>query len=264
MKLDPNITQDIQNWLNTPEQERDIKAGADLMLSLNRNRALYNSIIRRPDKFLPKLVYELKKYLRMRLDNMAVADVVRMEQRVIPSVAGIIENPPVLSTDDELPAGHVALGRRPDHNSLPENIRELWESNEARYRQINVLFNELKAMRDSKPCDRYEKLVILDELDKTYRSNLEQYDNFRIDSADNAVPENIQTEAGQGNDNALNNARKTISKYRKQLAGLSPDDPQRPVALEKIQAAVNTVLSLEAGFADATREELITLGIKFE
>ena len=85
-KLDNKLTQQIADWLNTPEADRDVRAGADLMLSLNRNRALYNSILRRPDKFMAKLVYELRKFLRMRLDAATAADAAKLEREVMPRV----------------------------------------------------------------------------------------------------------------------------------------------------------------------------------
>lgn len=49
MSLDPQITRRIQQYLDTPETDRDPVAGASLMLQLNRNRALYNSILRKPE-----------------------------------------------------------------------------------------------------------------------------------------------------------------------------------------------------------------------
>lgn len=252
MKQDPKITKAIQDWLNTPEESRDIAAGADLMLSLNRNRALYNSIMLKPKKLLPKLVHELKKFLRLRLDNMATADVVRMEQRVMPAVAMIVEKPIVIDQDDELPEGKVAKGRRKDHDSLPPEIRELWDSNEARYRRIVVLFNELKSMGNLPPCDRYEKLVILDDLDKTYRRNLEMYDAYTPGM-----------EVRADSTAAVNAARKTLSKYRKKVAEMPSDSPKRKLALDKIQTCVNTIVGCHAGLADDTRIELEALGIKF-
>ncbi len=272
MKLDPKVTVAIQNWLNTPEENRDIHAGADLMLSLNHNHALYNSILRRPDKFIPKLVYELRKYLKIRLDNMTSADVVRMEKAVMPSVSHTLQEVPVISTDAELPEGTIAKGRRADHDSLPAEIRELWDSNSERYRDIKVLFNELKAMSDMQPCDRYEKLVILDDLDKKYRENLERYDSFVLAPSspmgDEPQPTDNDAEDVSGacneNEKTINNARKTLSKYRRLLSERDDDDPRRTVALEKIQSAVCAILACGAGVAPDTRDELTGFGIKFE
>lgn len=270
MKFDISVTRAVQEWLNTPEAERDIIKGADLMLSLNRNRALYNSIMRHPDKFTPKLVYELRKFLKMRLDNMAVADVVKMENDVMPRVALTVSAPPEPPIDAELPEAIIARGRRADHDSLPVEIRELWDSNAARHQHIVILFNELKSMGDCPPCDRYEKLAVLDALDKKYRTNLMAYDSYVIPAPMGDVPpaplapEPPVEEVVTDNSKTIGAARKTISKYRKQLSEMAPDDPRRTSALMKIQEAVNALKACGAGVADDTRAELTTLGIYFE
>lgn len=272
MKLDPKVTQAVQDWLNTPEDKRDIVAGARLMLSLNRNRALYNSILRRPEKFVDKLVYELRKHLNIRLANMTMSDVARKEKEVMPLVQQTIDTAPILSTDDELPDGKVALGRRSDHDALPPEIQALWDSNAERYRRIVLLFNELKAMNDLQPCDRFEKVAMLGDLDKTYRDNLRIYDSFVLDTSCSmgdevlpaSAPEDALPEEGSDPEKAVNNARKTLSKYRKLLPGLPEGDPKRQTAIEKIQAAVDTILGCGAGVADDTKAELEVLGIKFD
>lgn len=272
MKLDPKITQALRDWLDTPSDRQDIKTGADLMLSLNRNRALYNSIIRHPEKYKAKLVYELKKYLNMRLANMTVADVSRMEADVIPKVEKIIDQVPVVSPDDELPEGMIALGRRSDHDDLPLEIRQLWDSNADRYKRIVLLFNELKAMSHMQPCDRFEKLHALDIAERKYRDNLARYDAYVADAAhtgDDASPCPDDTGADTGEsgaeiDKAVNNARKTLSKYRKLLTGLSAEDPRRAVALDKIQSAVSVILACGAGVSKDSQAELAVLGIRFE
>lgn len=265
MKLDPKVTQQIQDWLNTPEAERDIRAGAELMLSLNRNKALYNSIILRPEKFKNKLVYELKKYLRIRLDNLTISEVARLEEKIIPRIKETIGNPPAISVDVELPEGSIAKGRRADHDSLPTEIQELWNSNEQRHRRIVILFNEIKAMADAQPCDRYEKLRILDDLDKTYRLNLENYDAY-VPSATVSTATDAETTPAQSVEviKAVGAARKTISKYKKVIADNPDDSLKFETARAKIQAAVNTIKNAGAEFSEATIEELSTIGITFE
>lgn len=263
MKLDPVLTADVQKWLNTPDKERDIRQGATLMLQLNRNRALFNSVMLRPDKFKDKLVYELNKFLRIRLDNMTVAQVASMEAEVLPRVGNTIDDFPVISVENELPAPAVAKGKRPDHDSLPPHIRDLWESNAALYRKIVLLFNELKAMNYAMPCDRYEKLRILDEADKLYRSNLRKYDEY---VAKPAVAHAADDVATNNSDivKAVGAARKTISKYKKIIAE-NPDNLEKiNIAKDKIQSAVSVIRKAGAEFSDNTVAELSSLGIRFD
>lgn len=265
--FDNKLTQDIADWLNTPEDNRDVKAGADMMLSLNRNRALYNTVLRNPAKYMPKLVYELRKYLRMRIDKVTAADAAKIEAQVLPRVEKMLEQQPAISAEDELPDASVAKGKRADHDSLPADIRALWESNGQLHRRIVLLFNELKAMSDALPCDRYEKVRLLAEADKTYRANLERYDSFvapAVADNSNVAASDISAEKSGSVDcvvKAIGAARKRISQYRKQLSGLGSDDPKRPELVEKIQSAVDVILSSGADLSDATKTELRAEGI---
>lgn len=260
MKLNPKLTKDIQQWLDTPEDQRDIRAGADLMLSLNRNRALYNSILKHPEKFLPKLIYELKKYLKIRLANMTTADVARMQQQVMPRVDDLLTHSAVITSEAELPEGVIAAGRRADHDSLPAEIRALWDTNAARYRQIQLLFNECKALSYTHaPCDLFTKLTTLAAAEKKYRRNLELYDSYQPGTP---LPADVvDSVAAAADSSALANARKTLSKYRAKVSKMSADDPQRPEAIEKIRAAASVISAAGAAFAPATLTDLAHLGI---
>ena len=111
--MDNKITEQLTEWLNTPRENRDIPAGAMMLLRLNNNRFLYANILRRPDKFADKLEYELRKHLRIRLDGLTRADVIKLEAQVIPAAKRTLATPPaVISTDDELPEAKVATGPR--------------------------------------------------------------------------------------------------------------------------------------------------------
>lgn len=260
MVLDPVITNKVQEWLNTPDEERDMREGATLMLQLNRNRALYNSVMMRPDKFRDKLVYELKKYLRMRLDNMTVSDVSSMEAEIMPRVKKTVEDMPVVSVDSEIPNAVRAKGKRPDHDSLPDHVRKLWEANGQLHRRIVLLFNELKAMSDALPCDRYEKLRLLDEADKKYRSNMKKYDDYVAPPVCNACAPVQSADVVK----AIGAARKTISKYKKILTEVNQDPEKIQTAKEKIQSAVAVIRNAGAEFSESTVKELSAFGIIFD
>ena len=271
-QLDNKLTEQIKQWLDSPKSERDIIAGATLLLQLNRNRAMFNTITRKPAREADRLEYELKKFLQIRLDEKTIADVKQMDKVVIPSAKKIVENPPVISTDQELPEATKARGRRQDHDSLPAHIRALWDNNLALYQKIKMLFEELKAMEDALPCDRYERLKLLDEADKSYRANLEKYDNY-VKPTDEAVDNDAeQTTAEPASANVspadvakqIGSARKTISKYRTQLAKLiEANDPKADAIRAKLQDCVNIIQTAQANFAPSTQSELEKLGIKF-
>lgn len=247
----------MQDWLNARPADRDFMRGAAMLRSLNRNKALYNTLVRNPGKYMSKLEYELRKHLRIRLHNMSVADVVHMEAEVMPRVASTVATPPTISSDDELPEAHTARGRRADHDSLPQEIQALWDSNATRYRKIVLLFNELKAMADQEPCDRFEKLQMLDELDKQYRHTLEQYDGYLPASATPPLS------AGRTDEEArrLSAARKTLGKYKKVASAADVSDERRTLAITKCRACVAVIRDLGGKFTPEVAAELSALGI---
>ena len=267
LTMDNKFTQQISDWLNTPRTQRDINDGAMMLLRLNNNRFLYANILRRPDKFAEKLEYELRKHLRIRLDGLTRADVIKLEAQVIPAAKKTLATPPaVISTDDELPKAKVATGRRADHDSLPPAVQALWDNNLQLYKTIKNVFEQLKTMENAQPCDRYEYLKILDEADKKYRANLERYDGFVIGNEPDAF-----TAAQDATDNAtddqaarkINAARKTLSKYKKILAkSLEQDNAENAdTAKAKILDSVAAIRHAGGIVGAAVTTELLALGI---
>ena len=48
--MDNKLTKEIQEWLEKESySEEEILAGARMVLKLNKNQALYNTIVRKPD-----------------------------------------------------------------------------------------------------------------------------------------------------------------------------------------------------------------------
>lgn len=95
------------------------------------------------------------------------------------------------STDDaELPSSEsdgvavIRKGKRSDHEFLPAEVAALWDANAKRYKQIKSTFETLKTMEHQEPCDRYELLKILSDLDKRYRADMLTYDSYQVTTAD--------------------------------------------------------------------------------
>lgn len=249
--MDHKFTEKIRTWLNTPVNERSIEEGATMLLQLNRNRILHQNIIRRGVRMMPKLEYELKKHLRIRDDGKTLHEVVAMEKEVMPVVEKIVEKPV---------AEHA--GKREDHDELPEEVQQLWDGNFERYTKIKALFEELKAMEKMQPCDRYEKLKLLDEAEKAYREALSAYDsyvkedNFPTKTEEQPVdPAELATQIG--------NARKYISEGKGKLKKLIDEGNEAKAATlrAKIVERVRTIQQAGAPISDDTFAELSELGI---
>lgn len=174
--MDEKLTAKIQEWLATPAEQRDMVAGATMMLQLNRNRILYQNAIRRPDKFADKVEYELNKFLAMRLANVTTNDVVKLEQKVQKEIVPMIERSFTTAANGEL----QFVGKRADHDSLPDEIQAIYVEQATIAHQMRDLHAKLrlKSGPEYLPCDRYQDLDLLVETAKTYLANWEKYDNY--------------------------------------------------------------------------------------
>lgn len=260
MIMDNKFTEKVQQWLNTPASERDIEAGAMLLLQLNRNRILYNNIVRKPQRFMAKLEYELRKYLKIRLDGYTVQQVAQMEREVIPAVALTLDKgvPAEPSTDEEETTRYI--GRREDHDALPEDIQALYERNGEVYAKLKETFETLKCMENAQACDRYEYLKVLRELDDEYRSNWEKYDHFDPSAATSTEGEN------QSSGQKVSAARKYLSSNKEKLASAieAGDEKKADELRAKMQERIAIILADGGDFDASYKETLEGLGLTFD
>lgn len=266
MYIDDKLTNDMQSWLNTEPAERDLLKGADMVLKLTRNRILFQNISRNPQKFASKIEYELKKYLVIRLDRKTIQDVVKMDKELVPAVAETLAAfQPEISSDDDTPQEAViAKGKRADHDSLPEDIRRLWEDNKDIYFRLKQTFETLKTMKDALPCDRYEYLKQLEELDAKYRDNMYRYDYFNPDaqaagSAESESPEDPAEMAKK-----VSAARGYLSDNKKKLVELKEAGEQDKFdkLLAKVQQKYDFLVSTGNNVSDDQVNALRELGLK--
>lgn len=157
--MDHQFTRQMQEWLNSKhESDAEIIKGADMLFRLNRNRFYHVRATRQPQAYRTNIEYELNKFLKIRLDNMTIEEVRKMNDIVISEAQAIIaegeaenngenqgksekngdsieEN---ASTDDtELPSSDsdgvavVRKGKRKDHDFLPKEVADLWDKRQA-------------------------------------------------------------------------------------------------------------------------------------
>lgn len=272
--MDKQLTEKIQAWLSEEHSSEDkIREGAELLLSLNRNRILYANICNKPSRpqWKDKLEYELRKHLNIRLDGFTRDEVIRLDVRVSKEVDAILGD----GWEKTDPDGSVMIqlkGKRQDHDALPDSIKQLFQSNHERYMKIRALHATLRTMENAPSCDRYEYLKQLDELDTEYRRNMEQYDAYVIeDSGDGGSAPSETTKAGDHQVVTVN--RTWISRNKPKLAKLkeaADADENDMVARQAYDdfAGVFTgkvieVLRNGGEFQDKLKSELESLGIVF-
>lgn len=243
--MDPKITQQIQNWLNTPREQRNIAAGAMLLLKINRNQVLYNNILHNPAKLHDKLEYELNKQLQWRLQQVTHEQVVEMEDKVQQIAAKRS-----LAAQQENPANEFKQGKREDHDDLPEDIQVLYVENKSILQKMRDLHAQLRIIQNGRPgytckdSDKYPFLQELIKLDKQYRDNWARYDNFDLKTAESIE----KLDSRQENRRALAFINFNKKKYRVQ-----PNEQLR----EQLAAAYAKVSSP----TEKLTSELVELGI---
>ena len=203
--IDPEFTKQMQEWVQALPGQRDVKAGAELLLRLTRNEFLYRSACARPEKYDAIIEAELTKHLRIRLDGLTRQQVASMERTVTAAARRILSR-----------------GLRPDHDQLPNTVKVLVEENGRLFFKMKSVFEALKRMEDATPCDRYELLKQLKELDDRYRANWRVYDNAQP-GAEYIIP---GTKPAQTLDQQITAACKYLTYGRKRLPELDgrPDD----------------------------------------
>lgn len=251
--LDETLTKKIQEYLAMDTESRDYIAGTDLLLRLNRNRFLHASLRRRRND--KKLDRELAKYLRIRLAGLTTAEVERMDRTTMQQAAS-----------DTAAPRH---GKRADHDSLPQEVQDLYERNGEVFRKLRQTFETLKGMENASSCDRYEYLVQLAELDRTYRSNWQAYDNWKpCEDAAAEDPAHVAEQPAASDTvqpvaepRAVSAARKFISSNRKRLAEM-PEGEGRTLLLVKMQQRVDFLLGTGQNLSPEYRTALAALGLK--
>ena len=264
----------MQTWLAAETHDHDsLVAGAEMVLRLTRNRAMYQTIMRRPKYFENKIRYELNKFLRMRLDEMTIQDVEVLSAELTPKVKVAIDEEAKFiaenAEDEETQAKFLpaASGIRADHDTLPEDVASVWKDNRERWFRIKQLYNTLLTI--DKPCDRYEYLKQLKELWYKYKSELERYDNYVADDAEAETNTEGDTPADIAKD--ITNARSYITKNIGKLIelrqkSLESDDNTKELAdynklLAKVQERVAILTADNAPIGDDLKAKLNEAGL---
>ena len=178
--MDHKFTEQIKQWLETPEAERDYAVGALYLLKLSGNQIMYHNIISQIDRRHDFVDYQLQKYYNFRVADLTRAQVEEMEQQVEAIVA---EHIPLAAKADELPKG-----KRSDHDALPDDIKAKFVENLSILQRMRELHLRLRSLSlDSATCpdsERYPFLKELISLDKKLHANWEAYDTYVIGQSD--------------------------------------------------------------------------------
>ena len=221
---------------NSNPDDAEIREAAKLLLQVYpaKYRPLYNTIIAHCDvsKFVSKLKYELGKHYVYLKEEKTREQVVAEESHVISDIETLIESVESGDSNDSNESEESddtnlapARGKRADHESLPDDIKAIWEENAARYKAIKKLFNTLKAMENAEPCDRYETVKQLKDGYDLYRKRMAEYDEYSVTAEANDAATETANVADMTK--LVSNARAYISKNKDKVIALMNDESKR-------------------------------------
>ena len=178
MNKDPKFTQRLQDWMNTPDAQKDWAEGAILLLQLTGNRIMYNNVSVNPKGKAEFIKGQLQKFLNFRLADLTHAEVESMQTQVDEIVKKVIK------PNENSEFVEFKAGKRSDHDDLPDEIKALYAENLDIVHKMRELHLRLRTIStETSTCpdsDRYPFLKELIALDKTLRSNWETYDHYAV------------------------------------------------------------------------------------
>ncbi len=184
-----NLTDKLQDFLDTPREDRDWNEGAILLLQLTNNTIMYRNLSINPKGKAEFIEGKLRAFLKSRREVEAHDEVIILQEQV----NAIIENRTEFKEDNE--AKEFKAGKRADHDRLPEDIQALYVENLDLVHRMRELHLRLRLLSDStKQVPAVERKPLLDEfinLDKKLHANWDAYDHF-VTNAETA--ENTQIE----------------------------------------------------------------------
>lgn len=200
--MDNKLTEKIQSWLDTPEDNRDYDLGALYLLQLSNNQIMYRNISRNAKKHAQFIEHQINKYMKFRVATLTHEQVAEMQKKVdmIISLRHLDKEEtgskepakPTVSTNTEVSSlqnnptstngvgfdeacGGTAnsqqenkqfkAGKRLDHDSLPVEIQALYIENGNIIHKMRELHLQLRQLsKENATCPDSERYPFLKEL----------------------------------------------------------------------------------------------------
>lgn len=200
--MDNKLTEKIQSWLDTPENNRDYDLGALYLLQLSNNQIMYRNISRNAKKHAQFIEHQINKYMKFRVATLTHEQVAEMQKKVdmiislrhldkeetgskepaktiVPTnteVSSLQNNPTSMNGVgfDEACGGadnihqdnkQFKAGKRLDHDSLPVEIQSLYIKNGNIIHKMRELHLQLRELsKENATCPDSERYPFLKEL----------------------------------------------------------------------------------------------------
>lgn len=169
--FDISFTRKLAAWIN--DENRDYAEGALLLLRLRGNHIEFNKLSVNPNAYKKYIFEHIKRFYEFRSADVSHEVVVSKVNEAQKSAA-----------DASQDAQGARSGKREDHDSLPEEIKSLYDQNRDLIRKIGDLHTKLRLIIASNAnCKDADLLPFAEEivrLDKKRLANWKAYDNFKL------------------------------------------------------------------------------------
>ena len=223
--MNQEFTKSVQDWLNTPAEQRNYAKGALLLLQLTGNQIMYRNLMANPKRNAPFIERQLQKRLNFRLQQLTHAQVEEM-QRQVDGIAKKVLTP---NSGD-----NFKQGKRDDHDQLPDEIQALYVENLGIVQRMRELHLKLRSLSlENATCpdsERYPFLKELIALDKKLHSNWETYDHY---TGENGA-EVMEADAREVSRNAVRRINLAKGRYAKK-----PTEELKSQILELFAKVIN-------------------------
>lgn len=249
MSNEKSYLEQVKDWLDADPRVRTIEQGAKLMLQGNRNRILHQNVIHRSN--FEKVEYELKKIIG--------------DQRLIEPVADFQELETKVSMIEKSLETMTVGGKRPDHDSLPENIQVLVEKNVSIYHEMRSRFEKLKVLSEDGHTaeERLPFLNELLELEARLTFNWTLYDHFDVNAPIPTDKKPIIIPGEKIDAKRVSANRKFLSDNKSKMVTLieSGETDKMNALLEKMQLRYNELIQNGETFAPDQVTNFKALGL---
>lgn len=162
-----DLTKELTQWVQSPPDKRDFDKGALLFVRITAKRRVYAQMMAAPQKYGCILYNELSKILKFRLAKLTHQQVVELSAKADNSIKK---------------AESVSYGKRPDHDSLPDEIKAAYVQNYSILQRMKELHMQARnvALRPGNCADSdvYAFVKEIISLDKKRLANWKLYDEY--------------------------------------------------------------------------------------
>lgn len=260
-----DFLKEASEWIAKPEDERDLRKGAELVLRITRNRIMYNDMMSRPERYAKHIEYQVQKWINRKTAAISHEQVEVMEAKaemlmeaVEHHVAAAEEEKKDDDKGKDKAERPMLVGKREDHDKLPPEIQALYLENFSLIQRMRECHLQVRnATGPTQACidsDKWAFLKELIDLDKRLHANWQLYDTYVVGTPATPVPAaktaepTDSAEVKDESKKSLQLVKMNLGKYKK-----NPNEPLKKRILEWYEKIINPT--------DALKQQLVEIGI---